>query len=68
MIATVDLSEEGDIIVDSNINDTHLVVSWEFINNIITFFTVSPYSSGIEYPQKESNPPGVYRIIYYHIT
>ena len=46
LVATVDISESGDINVDSKINDTHLVVSWEFINNIITFFTVSPYTTG----------------------
>ena len=46
LVAIVDISESGDINVDSKINDTHLVVSWEFINNIITFFTVSPYTAG----------------------
>ena len=46
LIAVVEISESGDISVDSKINDTHVVVSWEFINNIITFFTVSPYTTG----------------------
>ncbi|KAL5247330.1 hypothetical protein ACHWQZ_G019262 [Mnemiopsis leidyi] len=45
LIAVVEISESGDISVDSKINDTHVVVSWEFINNIITFFTVSPYTT-----------------------